>query len=297
MNRPQYVLYFSHSWRPEHVDLNLAFWDHLWADCLLLADENREAEPPYYVARIEYLLRRADLFLAVVAPPAQPTEGEQPHSISPFILFEIALAERAHLPGLVVYDRRIAFPADRVHNGWLQFVPTDLSEVVARKVNPFWRDIIDWLKTVTAAAKPRIQVPAQKATFLLPKSSDRAEVCETVKAAFKRQGYETVEDLLLASNDLEICDRLRDTHILIAELSDQGVWDVYGMAHALGIPTIRLVRNAASLDAAGLPQVLRPIFDSFENAVVDNQRLPSARGGVGTTSGSGAEREALGDFL
>ena len=42
---------------------------------------------------------------------------------------------------------------------------------------------------------------------------------------------------------------------------------------------------------------LKPIFDSFENAAVDNQRLTSALRSVGTTSGSGGEPDALGDFL
>jgi len=37
---------------------------------------------------------------------------------------------------------------------------------------------------------------------------------------------------------------------------------------------------------------LKPVFDSFENAVSDNQRLTSAQGSVGTTSGSGGERDA-----
>ena len=32
---------------------------------------------------------------------------------------------------------------------------------------------------------------------------------------------------------------------------------------------------------------VKPVFDSFENAVTDNQRLTSAQGSVGTTSGSG----------
>ena len=40
----------------------------------------------------------------------------------------------------------------------------------------------------------------------------------------------------------------------------------------------------------GLAGILKPVFDSFENAVTDNQRLTSAQGSVGTTSGSGGER-------
>ena len=38
-------------------------------------------------------------------------------------------------------------------------------------------------------------------------------------------------------------------------------------------------------------ELAKPVFDSFENAVTDNQRLTSAQGSVGTTSGSGGERE------
>jgi hypothetical protein len=37
---------------------------------------------------------------------------------------------------------------------------------------------------------------------------------------------------------------------------------------------------------------LSPVFDSFEVALIGNQRVTSAQGSVGTTSGSGGERDA-----
>ena len=43
--------------------------------------------------------------------------------------------------------------------------------------------------------------------------------------------------------------------------------------------------------------VVWPVFDSFEVALIDNQRLTSAQESVGTTSGSGGERDRSGDFL
>ena len=40
MDVNQYLLYLSHSWLSNHVDLNIALWDHLWAQCRFLVDHN-----------------------------------------------------------------------------------------------------------------------------------------------------------------------------------------------------------------------------------------------------------------
>jgi len=62
------AVYFSQSWWPRDVDLNLRVWSEFAPTCELLVDEPEDpsADPPYYVSRIEELLRRADLFLAVL---------------------------------------------------------------------------------------------------------------------------------------------------------------------------------------------------------------------------------------
>ena len=100
----RFAVYFSHSWRPNDVDLNVRVWEELAADCELLVDEPDEpgANPPYYINRIEELLQRADLFVSVLThrePRAGDFTGEDANlRCSPYSLFEIRLAQRAGLP-------------------------------------------------------------------------------------------------------------------------------------------------------------------------------------------------------
>lgn len=60
----RFAVYFSHSWHARDVELNLQVWKELATDCALLVDRPDEpgADPPYYINRIEELLRRTDLF-------------------------------------------------------------------------------------------------------------------------------------------------------------------------------------------------------------------------------------------
>ncbi len=60
------AVYFSQSWRPRDVDLNVRVWNKISPACKLQVDEPEDssADPPYHINRIEELLRRSDLFLA-----------------------------------------------------------------------------------------------------------------------------------------------------------------------------------------------------------------------------------------
>src|ERR1039458_6718890 len=120
----RFAVYFSHSWRPRDVELNLQIWQELAPDCTLLVDVPEEpgADPPYYINRIEELLRRTDLFVSVLTY-REPRAGELPPATgtlrcSPYSLFEIRLAERADIPRLVLYERRSGFRPPRIVRPW-----------------------------------------------------------------------------------------------------------------------------------------------------------------------------------
>src|SRR4051794_40120415 len=100
-------VYFSQSWRPLDVDLNVQVWSELAPTHELLVDEPEDAsaEPPYYINRIEELLQRADVFLAVLTYRPQ----KQGLQCSPYMVFEIRLAERVAMPRLVLYERKTGF--------------------------------------------------------------------------------------------------------------------------------------------------------------------------------------------
>src|SRR5215831_8746870 len=107
----RFAVYFSHSWRPPDVELNLLVWKELADRCEILVDapEVPGATPPYHINRIEELLRRADLFVAVLTH-RDPQEGDFTPAdshlhCSPYMLFEIRLAERSEIPRLILYER------------------------------------------------------------------------------------------------------------------------------------------------------------------------------------------------
>src|ERR1700680_2205398 len=111
----RFAVYFSHSWRPRDVDLNVRVWEDLAVECELLVDEPEEpgANPPYYINRIEELLQRADLFVSVLtyrqANAGDFAAEDARLRCSPYSLFEIRLAERSNIPRLVLYERGTGF--------------------------------------------------------------------------------------------------------------------------------------------------------------------------------------------
>src|SRR3954447_12753051 len=109
--------YYSHSWRPQDVDLNLCVWEEIAPRCSLLVDANRREDgkaPSYYINKLEEFARRSDIFIAVLThrePDREkgPREGGRLLRCSAASLFEIRLAERARRPRLVLYDNRTGF--------------------------------------------------------------------------------------------------------------------------------------------------------------------------------------------
>jgi hypothetical protein len=158
MGKAQYVSYFSHSWLPEHVDLNLLFWDHLWAaGCRLLVDDNEVDNPPYFVCRIEHLIRCSDLFIALI--PAPVGGGLSPNirdtrQVSPFVMFEIALAERIRLPQLIVYDSGCQFEPGTAPRQNARHVIADTRDLGQGRADAIWEVVANWLRTVTSAKSP-----------------------------------------------------------------------------------------------------------------------------------------------
>ncbi len=115
-DQTKFGVYFSHSWRPRDVDLNLWVWDGIADSCELLVDvpEESDGDPPYYINRIEELYRRSDLFLCVLTRrDARAGEGGGNGALhcSAYSLFESRLAERFGIPKLVLYERETGFRA------------------------------------------------------------------------------------------------------------------------------------------------------------------------------------------
>lgn len=262
MDRPQYSLYLSHSWLPEHVDLNIALWDCLWEDVLMHADDNQEEAPPFYVSRVEHLIRQSDMFMAVLVPPAdvetaRPATWEAAgHRVSPYVRLEMSLAQRVRLPRFILYDTALDFepPGEQTdHVRCIEFDHRDLKALSGDVAAA----IADWLAAVTAASPPRPFRPSERAAVLLPPSPDPDTVIDAVRGALEGAGYREVADLSSVATDIEAMELLRSVDLLVADVGDKSVWDIYGMAHVLMVPTIRLVRGALPIDQERLPFLLR----------------------------------------
>src|SRR2546423_8107594 len=125
------AVYLSHSWRPRDVELNLLAWSELEKFCELLVDVPDEpgADPPYYLNRIEELLRRTDLFVGVLTyrkvqeDPFTPKDADL--HCSAYSLAEIRLAESADIPRLILYENSTGFRPPRNVRPWEAYIPFD----------------------------------------------------------------------------------------------------------------------------------------------------------------------------
>jgi len=266
----KYSVYFSHSWRPQDVDLNQAAWDAMCPDCNLLVDEDTVAEPPYFVNRIEQYIRRSDLFVAILTFRDKPSERVKPYAAmagsspdskvrcSEASLFEVRLAERARKPRLVLYDPRTRFLPGSPNSSQVKYIPFDPLDVINRRSTYAADGIREWLQELRKErVEPRIMKPNQTALLLLAPSPDGAELASRLGSALADEGYIEVKEVLSTWTDAQVVVTLFSSSLLVADVAEAAVWDLYAMAHALFVPTIRLARSAAASPDRDLPWLLR----------------------------------------
>ncbi|MCI0540872.1 MAG: TIR domain-containing protein [Verrucomicrobiales bacterium] len=266
----KYSVYFSHSWRAEDVDLNQAAWEALCPDCNLMVDEDTIAEPPYFVSRIEQYIRRSDLFVAVLTFRGQPSDRVKQFAAlagksadcdtrcSEASLFEVRLAERARKPRLVLFDPRTKFvpgSSNSSHVKYCAFEPSDLSKQHSTHMK---QEIEEWLRNLRQGkVEPRILKPNQNALLLLSRSQDHADLVSRLTSVLENEGYMEVREIPSTWTDSRVVNSLFSSSLLVADVVEAAVWDIYAMAHALFVPTIRLARSATADLNPDLPWLLR----------------------------------------
>lgn len=271
-------VYFSHSWHHSHLPVNLMLWNQLAEHCNLLIDqpESTAAETkPYYICRIESLLRRADAFVAVL--PQLPTEKQTArrtdakgdwryHYCSPYILFELRLAERVDLPCFVLYDTATNFRPPASPRPHLRYVGRRFEELQALLAGEGMdRSLADefdaWLVATTRNRLRQSIVENDKVACLLSDDSLGQKLHSSVSEAVDDLGFD--QPLRLESafrTDAELYQTLRSVGLLIADVSRPEIWPLYHAAHSLMVPTIRLFSSNASPspeDDSFLPTLLR----------------------------------------
>ena len=252
----KFTLYFSHSWDKEYVDLNLFVWEQIHSECDLMVDKPDEldAHPGYYINRLEELLRRSDLFFSVL-PYQKKNVGLSPmlsHKdaglrCSPWSLFEIRLAERANRPRFILYDSRTGFKPPEAAPDHAYYIKRVFAggDALDNK-RELVEEIRGWLKWANDSMRPGSYARDNSSLLLLPEQFPaRDEVVEQLNAALVAAEYDPPVDLLESSgSDAELLRKLSSAALLVADVgSIEHLW-LYCLAHAMFIPTIRLLQTS-----------------------------------------------------
>jgi len=267
----KFTVYLSHSWRIQDIELNLWIWERLAEQCNLLVDrpDSQVEHPPYYISRLEETLRRSDIFVAILPfrpnPNLPASQGDYGLQCSPASLFEIRLAERAHRPRLVLYERTTGFR--RPPGDWpgATYIPFDRG---AQSL-PEGLDVIElaierWLEWVNSCRKPGLQQVLDRAVILLPRSADSPMV-EQLNIALQEALFPTVERIEIATRtDAELIDKMLNAGLLVADVVSDGTQELYAMAHGLFVPAIRL----APTKALPLPWILEGHPGGYQHDIV-----------------------------
>lgn len=249
----RFAIYISHSWRPRDVDLNLRVWGELADLCELLVDAPEEpgANPPYYINRIEELLRRSDLFLGVLAyrqsPISEPSESNAQLHCSPYSLFEIRLAELTDIPRLILYEHKTGFKPPKVIRPWEMYIAFDRCAQDRLPEQRQWTGVIQpriqqWKSWTIDHRKPGSYEQSEYALLIghLPAGS----VYQVLENCVGR--YELLSCEPGKQTSHEIFRLLNEAGLVIAEFGKQDrIFDqLYAAAHALGLPSIRMLHGA-----------------------------------------------------
>ena len=274
----KFAVYFSHSWDSEHVDLNLFVWEQIHERCKLLVDlpDENAPHPPYYINRIEELLCRSDLFIAVLPyrePKADASPEQTQTHCSAGALFEIRLAERANLPRLVLYDVRTHFKPPQNPPKHAVYIRRQFEEVIAALPSGegALRDQIqDWLARGGKQSQPKSNDRPIEAYILLPRAlPDRQQVFTRIRDAVTSAGFDEPIDLDGAfQSDAELFQILSRGGLLVADVSNGEQFPAYCIAHALFVPAVRLWPSQAEFSVADLPSLLRGHPGGYQHDLV-----------------------------
>jgi hypothetical protein len=281
-----FAAYFSHSWHPRDVDLNVEVWGRMSGVCRLLVDlpEASVSDPPYYVNRIEELLRRSDVFVCVLAArdaapePAAPAGSDGALRCSAYSLFEIRLAERFARPRLVLYERSTRFRPPEARPGEV-YIPFDRAADKALPEDDQLQQVIrpkiaDWLTWVSGHRRPQSYEPQISALIVLPEGLPGAsDARAVVEAATGAAGYTPQVVEASRSGNAAAFRLLAAAGLMIAEVgaaADPATVQLVSAAHARGVPTIRTLRRdgPGPVTSAELPWILRDHPGGYQKDIV-----------------------------
>ena len=274
----RFAVYFSHSWRPGDVDLNLQIWHELAGDCELIVDVPEEpgADPPYFINRIEELLRRTDVFVSVLTH-RKAREGEFSGvdarlQCSPYSLFEIRLAERTDITRLILYERSTGFQPPRTIRPWEAYVEFYRVRNEPHVEQRLWGTVIQpkmqqWKKWAADHSRP-MSYEQSKMAVLLFSSSIPQSVGDVVEECLRTGGYWSRRVDPNRQRSSEALRMIREAGLIVADVgtSDPLQEQLYAAAHGLGIPAIRMKPEPSG--EMDLPWILRGDPGGYQHDIV-----------------------------
>lgn len=282
-----FAAYFSHSWRARDVELNVEIWKQISAACELRVDlpATSTSDPPYYINRIEELLRGSDVFVGVLAGRAAAPEADAPPEsdgalrCSPYALFEIRLAERFSLPRLVLYERSTGFrPPGQVRDEEIYLAFDRAPDEVLperRQLQQIVRPRIQgWLNWVTGHHRPKSYQPDTSALIVLPRELAGASEAEPIlDQALSRVGYDPLVLDASRTSNARAFRLLEHAGLIVIDIgptADAAAAQLAAGAHARGIPAIRTLRRDASgpVSPVELPWMLRDHPGGYQHDIV-----------------------------
>jgi hypothetical protein len=251
-------VYCSHSWHPEQVELNLAVWEQLHHDCLLYIDKGTRPSSGYHINRLEALIRGCDAFLSILnyrQQEAAQSEAMPDYALhcSEWALFELRLAERARKPRWVIYDDRTRLQPMDTGNDLMKYTAIDEGEVINRVTRSLQIDAARWLRELRESLPLTEIKRLSKAAILLGRGRNKdSQLIDTIRSAVEKSGFTNIEVIEDGYTDTDAIRCLQSVGLLVAEVDGEGIDDIYGMAHAMFVPTIRFVETRD----ADLPRLL-----------------------------------------
>jgi TIR domain len=252
--------YFSHSWKPADVPLNVLVWEVIAEDCKLYVDLEGALSGTYYINRIEELIRKSDVFVSVLTFRKDAKVEERQHPdyhlrCSPAALFELRLAERARKPRWVLFDDRIGLQPPPAVGELVRYTPIDTGEELTRDGPAIRPEGMSWLQSVRASLNTMQRGRSRQAALLIDDTRpDTQVVSDLLGEAVRDAGFSRVQSIRTNHTDAEVVSILQSSGLLVAEVGPTAHSDVYGMAHAMFVPTIRFVYAKSPLET--LPRLL-----------------------------------------
>ena len=265
--------YFSHSYRPEDREVNLAFWELFSKEGFFFTVDpvinNPQEKRPFIVPHVERLMRFSDCFISVVTH--RITEAETTYS--QYIAFENFLAELAEKPRLVFVEDDLEVGVF----GTSDYVIPFNRNLLDKKVNKYNEHIRNFANQVRNYISYKEQTTdlrhTKKAGILLKETqSYTRETIKSVQKCLKDNGF-TSEDLqpLTDIGLKEFIRKVSELELIVIDVLDPSITvDTLAVIQTKAIPCIRIARleSSSTIDALKSHGLLKDYFIGADEPLI-----------------------------